>query len=210
MPSYTVQQGDHLSKIAKSNGFRDYRTIWDDPQNAALKAARANPDVLLPGDVLYIPAPTQKAETRPTENTHVFKLTAPKLMLRLVLRDFDNQPLPGTKCELEVEGQKYALTTNSKGQIEQSITATAETAGLTVPSLDMKWQVKIGHLDPHDADTGWRQRLINLGYYPKPLADRDDAQLRTWLEEFQCDQKLPVTGQLDAATKAKLKEEHGC
>ena len=29
------------------------------------------------------------------------------------------------------------------------------------------------------------------------------------LEEFQCDQKLSVTGELDSATRAKLKELHG-
>jgi len=29
--NYTVQQGDHLSKIAKAFGFSDYQTIWNDP-----------------------------------------------------------------------------------------------------------------------------------------------------------------------------------
>src|SRR5712672_2083666 len=105
MPSHTVQQGEHLSKLAQQFGLRDYRTIWDDPQNAELKKKRVNPNVLLPGDILFIPPKKEKVETRPTTNIHVFKLNAPKLMLRLVVRDFDNQPLPGTKCELDVEGQ---------------------------------------------------------------------------------------------------------
>jgi hypothetical protein len=46
--SYTVRQGDHLSKIAKAFGFSDYHTIWDHPNNGDLKQKRQNPNVLLP------------------------------------------------------------------------------------------------------------------------------------------------------------------
>jgi hypothetical protein len=34
--------------------------------------------------------------------------------------------------------------------------------------------------------------------------------LKSAIEEFQCDQKLPVTGKMDAATQDRLKKEHGC
>ena len=53
--NYTVKQGDHLSSIANAFKFSTYQTIWDHPHNAALKAQRVNPNVLYPGDVLYIP-----------------------------------------------------------------------------------------------------------------------------------------------------------
>jgi nucleoid-associated protein YgaU len=52
---HTVVQGEYLSKIARSYGFSDYRTIWEHPKNAALKQARQNPNVLFPGDRLFIP-----------------------------------------------------------------------------------------------------------------------------------------------------------
>lgn len=210
MPTYTIRQGDHLSRVALQYGFRDYKLIWDDPQNAALKQKRGNPNVLLPGDVVFIPPKLQKTETRATTDLHVFKLKTPKLMLRLVVRDFDNEPVANADCELEVEGRKYPLKTDGKGKIEQAIPATAENGVLRIPSLDLELPVKIGHLDPADEDSGWRQRLINLGYYAGGVEDAEEAKLRQAIEEFQCDHGLKVTGELDAATRAKLKDQHGC
>ena len=210
MPSHTVCQGEHLSRIALQYGFRDGKLIWDHAQNAELKKKRVNPNVLHPGDVLFIPEKVQKTETRPTTDLHIFRVSSPKLMLRLVARDFDNKPIANTACELEVNGTKYPLTTNGEGRIEQAIPAAAETGVLRVPSLEMELPVKIGHLDPADEDTGWRQRLINLGYHAKGLDDDDQTKLRHALEEFQCDHGLKVNGKLDDATRAKLKELHGC
>jgi hypothetical protein len=47
-------QREHLSAIGQQNGFRSYHTIWDQPNNADLKAKR-DPQVLFPGDQLFIP-----------------------------------------------------------------------------------------------------------------------------------------------------------
>jgi hypothetical protein len=52
---HTVQQGELLSRIAKASGFRDYRTIWNDPKNADLRRRRHNPHHLFPGDVVWVP-----------------------------------------------------------------------------------------------------------------------------------------------------------
>jgi hypothetical protein len=70
--------------------------------------------------------------------------------------------------------------------------------------------VKIGHLDPLDEETGWKARLINLGYYEGCLADPDGTRFQYAIEEFQCDQDVKVSGKLDDSTKAKLKQVHGC
>jgi peptidoglycan hydrolase-like protein with peptidoglycan-binding domain len=69
--------------------------------------------------------------------------------------------------------------------------------------------VRIGHLDPHDEDSGWQARLVNLGYIPGTLDDITDDHFRWAVEEFQCDHHLKVTGKLDDATRAKLKDSHG-
>jgi len=210
VPSYTVRQGDHLSRVARQFGFRDYKLIWDDPKNADLKKKRQNPNVLMPGDVLFIPDKQQKEETRPTTDIHVFKLTSKRLKLRFTVLDFDNKPIANTPCELEVDGQKYKLKTDANGKIEQAIDAGSESGMLRIESLEMEMPVKIGHLDPADETTGWRQRLINLGYHAQSLDDDNEARLRQAVEEFQCDHGMKVTGELDAATKAKLKDVHGC
>ena len=61
---HTVVQGEHLSGIANKYGFTSYKTIWDHAQNAELKKKRQNPNVIFPGDELFIPDKGQKEESR--------------------------------------------------------------------------------------------------------------------------------------------------
>src|SRR4051812_28766459 len=49
-----VQQGDHLGKLAFRHGA-DAETVWKHDKNKELAARRKNPDMLCPGDVLYLP-----------------------------------------------------------------------------------------------------------------------------------------------------------
>jgi hypothetical protein len=208
--SHTIVQGEHVSRIAAKYGFRNFLTLWDHPKNAQLKKQRVNPNVLNPGDVLYIPDKQPKTEGGPTSHSHTFVVPNPKLILRLAVYDFDNKPIPNAKCELEIGGAKYPLTTDWRGRIEQAITATDEDGVLRIPALEYERPVKIGHLDPTDENLGWKQRLINLGYHAESLDSDDPAALREAVEEFQCDFKIKITGEPDDATRAKLKEVHGC
>lgn len=207
--AHTIQQAEHLSNIAAKYGFYDYLTIWDHPDNADLKKKRGNPHALLPGDVLQIPDKVEKNASCGTAKRHTFKIKRSPLKLRLVLRDFDNEPMADTDCELEIEGSRIPLKTDGDGLVETEVPPTAESGVLYVPSLDMEVAVRIGHLDPHDEESGWLGRLINLGYADDHLGSSSEEDLRSDIEEFQCDYELDVTGVLDAATKAKLKEVHG-
>ena len=210
MPSHTVQPGEHLSRIAAQYGFFDQRTIWDHPQNAALKALRDSPNVLNPGDVLFIPDKIAKTEGRPTGQTHVFQVPADKLLLRISVHDFDNQPIAGEACELEVEGQVYKISTDGSGAIQQEIPKTAEKGTLRVPGLGMELPLRIGYLNPADQESGWQARLVNLGYLAGMAPDSSEDDLDTAIEELQCDYKVQLTGTADDATQQKLKELHGC
>ena len=44
-----------------------WQTLWNLPENAALKTLRKNQNVLMAGDTLHIPDLTVKQETRPTD-----------------------------------------------------------------------------------------------------------------------------------------------
>jgi Putative peptidoglycan binding domain len=206
---HTVQQGEHLSGIAEQYGFRQFESIWDHPKNADVKKKRKFPHVLLPGDELYIPDKEQKTESAPTTNVHRFIVPAQPLKLRIALTDFDNEPVANTDCELEVDGKISPLKSDGKGIVELTIARTAKSGTLRVPDLEIEIPLQIGHLDPLEEDTGWQARLTNLGYYAGPERDANGERLRYAIEEFQCDQKLSVTGELDGATQAKLKELHG-
>jgi N-acetylmuramoyl-L-alanine amidase len=207
--TYKIQDGDHTSGIAARFGFADFRTVWNNPNNAELKKKRVDPHVLMPGDSLYIPDKQQKTVARPTGRVHTFIVNRQTLFLKIALKDFDDQPIADTECVLEVDGTVFNLKTDSKGRIEQEITTASKTGILKIPDLEYEFPVKIGYLDPVDEDTGWRARLINLGYHAGPLNGSNKLLLKYAVEEFQCDYKLKVTGTLDASTRAKLKEMHG-
>ena len=206
--TYKVKQGDHVSRIAKQFGFADYRTIWDHPNNAKLKTLRQNPNVLAPGDDLFIPDKQLKTEARPTGASHRFKAPVQPLLLRVVFKTFDDQPVANTPCKLQLEGQTFQLTTDAAGKIEKEIPKNAEGGKLTIG--DQEFPVKVGHLDPVDLVSGFRARLNNLGYNAGESEDPDDPQLRSAIEEFQCDQHLGIDGICGTQTQKKLKESHGC
>ena len=210
MPTHVVKQGEHLSRITKQYGFRNFETIWNDPNNAELKSKRANPNVLLPGDELFIPERMVKDVKRPTGKVHTFLINVKPLLLRIAVKDFDNLPVANADCELEVEGTIYKLRTDGDGKIEQAIMPTAETGFLRVPDLDLELPLAIGHLDPFDEAPGWEARLANLGYLYRQVGSVNEESLQLAIEEFQCDYSLTKTGQMDEATQAKLKELHGC
>lgn len=208
--SYTVQQGDHISALAAKFGFADYKTIWDDPGNADLKSKRSNPHILFPGDVLFIPDKGSKWEDGATANVHSFQVRLQPLQLRLILKDFDNEPIANVDCELEVEGNKQRLKSDATGLIETKVPRTARSGILNIPDLDLEIPVSIGELDPFDKESGWKMRLINLGYFNGELtAALDDPELVSALQEFQCDQHLKISGKADSTTIQKLREVHG-
>ena len=51
---YVVRQGDHLRSIAFSRGL-DPDAVWQGDANSTLRKQRPNPDLLAPGDVLFLP-----------------------------------------------------------------------------------------------------------------------------------------------------------
>lgn len=209
--SHTVQQGEHISRIAKQYGYRDYRIIWDAPENADLRKERDNPNVLYPGDTLVIPDKEEKKEQRATGQVHVFQVPAPRLKLRIALKDYDNLPIANERCLLEVAGKTQSLETDGSGILETEIPADAEMGKLTIPNLDIETPVEIGHLDPVEEESGVAARLINLGYFdPSGDTKVDTLRLRYAIEMFQRDFGLKVSGELDSATRAKLREAHGC
>jgi Putative peptidoglycan binding domain/LysM domain len=205
---YTVKQGDHLSQIAFQHGFRNFRTIWDDPANADLKDLRRNPNVLMPGDMLVIPDKEERRELRPTGDQHVFVIPVPKLRLRIVFRNVNGDPLPNTDCELIVDGKKKMLKTGADGRIDEPLPVLAKGGAVIVAGEE--YQLKIGDLDPVEEESGQRARLANLGYYLGSGSEIDEEELRSAIEEFQCDHDLFVDGVCGPKTQKKLLDVHGC
>ena len=218
--THTVVQGDHLSKLAEQYGFSDYRTIWDHPENAALKSKRKDPNILLPGDTVFIPELKQRTEEKAVDQKHTFEKRQVPLMLRLdLVRSYD-KPVADTPCDLFVDFVQFSLTTDGDGLVEQKIPKTAQQALLVVKDkvqikgndipVFFQVPVRIGHLDPLDEPSGQMVRLANLGYYRLEGEDLDEDEFRSAVEEFQCEHGLAVDGICGPQTQAKLKVVHGC
>ena len=216
MPHHTVQQGEHISGIARHYGFSDHIVIWEHPSNAQLRELRDDPHVLLPGDLLFIPERQEHEEPAATGERHTFRLRGQPLSLRVVLKKASFAPLGNTPADLHIGSAKHEVTTDGDGMFEQIISKTAQQARLMFKDQDHPFDVlvpmRIGHLDPISEISGQKARLNNLGYFAGPLDGEgyDSQQFSSAVEEFQCDHDLTVTGICDFQTQMKLKEAHGC
>ncbi len=211
---YTVTPGDTLSSIAEQFGFARFETIWNDEANADLRALRPNPHVLLPGDQVTIPDRVERLESAEAGKRQRFLLHRPALWLRMALRDESDRPHANTPCVLEVAGESHELVTDAGGLLSVEIPRSSTQARLTVDDPELEFDIRvpmaIGHLDPVESPSGQRDRLRNLGYYLVEGDEEDEPALRSAVEEFQCDQGLPVTGDCDPATQERLQAQYGC
>ncbi|MFN0130957.1 MAG: peptidoglycan-binding protein [Phycisphaerales bacterium] len=212
MSIHTIQQGEHLTRIAVDHGFTHIDPIWDHADNKALRDKRKNPNVLAPGDKLFIPERELRTEERPTEQRHKFRLHLRGVRLIVVLLKADHAPLANTALVLEIEGSRRELKTDADGRFIEWIPTHAASGRLkykeTPDAPETVLDIKIGHLDPPDIPAGQRARLANLGYDP---GDADNlADLKSAIEEFQLDYALKVDGVIGPKTIDALTKAHGC
>jgi Putative peptidoglycan binding domain len=216
---HTVEDGEHLSRIARKHGFTNHTVIWDHAQNAELKKARKNPNVLFPGDQVFIPDREERTESRSTDAKHRFVAKREPLKFRLVLEDLYEKPIANAKCELHIEHEQFKVTTDGHGKIERDIRPTDEQAFIVIQDLQTPFNeiaipVKIGRLHPPDKPSGQLARLNNLGYLAGPIPgksrEENEALFVSAVEEFQCDHGLVVDGKCGPVTQEKLKQVHGC
>jgi len=125
------------------------------------------------------------------------------IKLRFKLLDLAANPVSG--ASVTVAGS--SLTTDGDGMVEAEVADGASSVTATLPSGDIG--LAVGSLDP-SADTSWKARLFNLGFLWDPSADDTDDEMAIALQDFQAQYQIPLSGQADDATKAKLVEVYGC
>jgi len=212
---HVVNQGEHLPNIARQHGFVDWRTIYDHPSNADFRANRSNPHVLLPGDRICIPDKPTKTVDCEVDARHNFELTVPTVMLRIVLKDHEDQPLRDTPYTLVVKDVAYGGYTDGAGLLQHSIPAMIESVHLGVGGV--MWELLIGHLDPTDNAgrpvlTGVQARLQNLGLYTGKIDGVLGPKTRAAIKKFQHShmKRENADGKLDDDTRSAVLQHHGC
>ena len=205
--NHQVKQGDCISSIAFENGFFP-DTIWNHPSNAELKKKRADPNVLLPGDMVFVPDKRPKEVSEPTNQVHKFrcKNTPEKFKLQLLR---DGEPRAGEEYELEIEDLKFSGKTDSQGQLEQSIPPNAKNGKLLLANGEEVYQLRLGNLNPSNEITGAQGRLLNLGFYFGAIDGKMSDELEIAIQEFQFAHDIEPDGELNQATKDALEQAYG-
>lgn len=218
MRPYVVRQGDHLVGLAARFGF-DAEEVWQHADNEELREARPNPQVLSPGDILFIPE--AEAEPLPLEVHTTNRYAAPQSRIRLgiSLRGAGNEPLANEPYRLEGIPRPVSGTTDGEGFITDTLPAHTRSVRVVLPNLnDHTFLLQVGHLNPTDEPSGLEAQLRGLGYLPTlagidehhpRVADPDaDAEaLVSALRAFQRDHDIEETGEPDAATIDAIHEE---
>jgi N-acetylmuramoyl-L-alanine amidase len=172
---------------------------------------RRGPNILLPGDRLTIPPFGIKDVDRPTERLNRFALLGDLVFLRIRVMERD-QPLALKPFTLTVGGLTINDTTGPDGTIEAQIPPTATAGFLRVGSGEDLFQMtlKLGALNPVESNTGVQQRLLNLGFNCGPIDGIVGPRTRGAIRNFQGRFGLNVDGKMNAETRNRLKQEHGC
>lgn len=214
---YLVEQGDCLSSIAARFGFNSYHSIYDHPDNADFKKRRPNPNVIYPGDLLYIPDLQLKQVDCPTDQVHRFCVTKPLVKLRIRVLDHERKPYKHKKYKITIDLSSQMSTgyTTAEGLAEALIPANVIDGKLQLWLTDdpeaqasIMMPLQIGHLDPADEVTGVQARLNHLGFDCGVVDGILGLKTRSALSRFQKAHELKDTGEIDEPTRDKLLELH--
>ncbi|MHC5109568.1 MAG: hypothetical protein ACYTHJ_06785 [Planctomycetota bacterium] len=223
---YVVGEGECMSSIAKDTGHF-WETLWNHPDNAELKEIRKDPNILLPGDRVTIPALEEKTETGGVEERHRFvRLGEPaQFCLRLIEQrehaveideeDVEEQPeVPRANLpyQIVIDEQVIDGVTDADGKLSCNIPGNAQDGLLILnPGEDdeQSFPLVLGTLKPITEIEGVVGRLRHLGYDCGPEEKKYTQELAMALKAFREDHGLPEHVGIDDETRAALVEAHG-
>jgi hypothetical protein len=204
---HTVQQGECVWSLGRKYKI-PWKRIWNDSENEPLRSRRGNPNVLSPGDRVFIPDKTRKQESCPTEQRQKFILSE-GLSARVAIQNLYHEPLPDIEYHFVIDGEPQSIKkTGADGVAEQRLPKSVQSLVLVLPWGDLP--VELGMLDPANTVRGAQQRLKNLGLDPGTLSGTVDEDTARAIREFQEieSEHLEVSGKLDRKTIRRLREKH--
>lgn len=209
---YLVRPGDYLSKIASEHGIADWHALYNHPSNAEFRRLRPNPNLIYPGDELFIPDPAGKSAPAPTGGPTRFRAHRASNTLQVKLLDFEGNPLASQTGTLVVDGASRAVTTDGSGQLNETIPPHVTTAKLTINGIEITFEVgRLNPMDDTDDDgvSGVQGRLSNLGYYSGPIDGDLSDETRAAIRGFQRKHDLVESGYVDRPLKDTLRRQYG-
>lgn len=209
---YVIQPGDTLLTIALWHEVEPER-IWEHEKNAELKSRR-DPEILAPGEVLYIPPPEPPTLQVSPQATNRFRARVPKVQVHLAFAA-ETGPLASEPYVVLGLAEPLEGRLDDAGEVTLEVPATTRRLTLTFPERDIEHDIAIGHLDPVDRPSGLRARLLHRSFLPigqdspDPYVFPTRESLETTLRAFQRAYGLEPTGMLDPQTAKALTDAHG-
>lgn len=217
MATHIVKQGECLSSIARHYGLPSWRTIYDHPNNAGFRAKRPDPNLIYPGDQLFIPGLEPREENASTDKRTTFRTTREGVRLAIRVHDEEGNAVANAKFRiLAIDTQtEHTGSTNVEGIAEAPIPDDAEHAQLEVWPQGQdnaecwRWDILIGHLDPLDTVSGHQARLNNLGYDSGDVDGIKGPITEAAIKAFQTDEALEPDGIVGPKTTNAFRDTHG-
>ncbi len=212
MRPYVVKQGDYLRRLAHERGFQP-DVVWEHAANKDLRERRDNPEILAPGDILYVPAPDALAHPIEPASVNRYRAKRERAPVNLKLMN-GTAPLANARCRV-IGAAAAPIDASTDGDGMLSLEAPLHVPSLRLEFADagLTFTVKLGHIDPITEVSGVRQRLTNLGFAGLDGDDFDDGwddpRVIYSLKVFQREQGLDVTGEMSDATRDALRRLHG-
>ena len=205
---HTVKQGECISSIADKYGLFP-EDVWNDQKNRKLKDERKDPDVLMPGDAVYVRGKEENEESCASEERHRFrrKGVPEKLAIQFKVGD---QPRAEEDYVLEVDGALCEGKTDKDGKIDVWVPPGAKKGKITFRAGG-EYELGLAHLDPITETSGVQARLRNLALYRGPVDGKLSEELRTAIRRFQAsvDPDVKPTGEIDEETRKRIQEAYG-
>jgi hypothetical protein len=204
-----IRQGDTTEALAAAAGLF-WQTAWDHPANAALRARRRAPNILLAGDALFLPERLPRSEPCATTQAHSFRRRGIPSELRIRCLDEEQLAYAGVPYQLVGEGLDLRGTLDAAGWLRVPIPPGIQRLQLRLGEdgeID-EHELWMGHLDPLGEPTGLCDRLRNLGYYDGPSTVEMSDTLRGAMSWFRRDAGLDPAEDVDATFLDALRGVH--
>ncbi|RMH10686.1 MAG: hypothetical protein D6695_10960 [Planctomycetota bacterium] len=161
---HIVEQGEYLSLIALNYGLASWRDIYDHPDNAEFRRLRPDPNLIYPGDVVFVPSPEQAEYEGATEQRHRFRHTGPRRSVRIYFKDLFGESLINEPYRLKLDGQDWTEDqTDGEGMVYLEVPMSCRHAKFEIAGYEHDFM--FSQLDPVTTVSGIQARLNHLGYW---------------------------------------------
>lgn len=211
--SVALREGDCCSSVAEAAGHL-WSTIWDHPDNAALRNDCDDPNCLIPGRGLAVPPIERREESVPVDQRHRFRFdNEAKLVIRITWPD--GAPRRSVSFQLTIDGVVVKDEVSASGPVAVPALRPGARQGQLlvrgaggVPGVpEQKFRFTLGTLRGYREAAGVQQRLRNLGHRQTDSAGTDASKAAAAIRIVQKAAREAETGKA-ADVANRLRNDH--